>query len=72
MFDYVLNTRLSLVVNKIWVDEEPISLIRMKNQQKVKVLLNSSGVVNAEQWTKILSACIATKSKSWNTLNYWI
>ena len=52
MFDYVLNTRLSLVVNKIWVDEEPISLIRMKNQQKVKVLLNGSGVVNAEQWTK--------------------
>ena len=40
MFDYVLNTRLSLVVNEVWVDEEPIHLIRMKNQQKTKALLN--------------------------------
>ena len=36
MFDYVLNTNLSLVVNEVWV------------------------------------ACVATKSKPWNTLNYWI
>ena len=52
MFDYVRNARLSSVVNKIWVDEEPMSLIRMKNQQKIKALLNGSDVVNVEQWTK--------------------
>ena len=38
MLDYVLNTRLSLVVNEVWVDEKPISLLRMKNQQKIKAL----------------------------------
>ena len=27
MFDYVLHTRLSLVVNEIWINKEPISLI---------------------------------------------
>ena len=36
MFDYVLNTRLSLVVNKIWVMEDSMSLIRMKCQQKIQ------------------------------------
>ena len=51
MFDYVLNTFLSLAVSKVWVDKETISLILMKNQ-KIKVLLNGS-VVNVEQWTKI-------------------
>ena len=50
MFDYVLNTRLSLVVNEVWV--ETISLIRMKNKQKIKALLNGPDVVNVEQWTK--------------------
>ena len=34
MFDYVLNTRLSLIVKEVSVDEKPISLIRLKNQQK--------------------------------------
>ena len=53
MFDYVLNTRLTLVVNKVWVDEEPISLIRMKSQQKIKALLNGADVVNVEQWTEM-------------------
>ena len=53
MFDYVLNTRLSLVVNEIWVDEEPTSLTRIKNQQKIKALLNGTDVVNVEQWTKM-------------------
>lgn len=38
VLDYVLNTPQSL--NKVWVDEEPISLILMKSQQKVKALLN--------------------------------
>ena len=55
MFNYVLNTHLSLVVNKIlvnWVDKERISLICMKNQQKIKVLLNGTDAINVEQWTK--------------------
>ena len=42
MFDYVLNMLLSLVANKVWVDEEPISLILMKNQQKIVTLLNDT------------------------------
>ena len=49
MFDCVLNARLTLCVNKVWVDEEPISLIRMKYQQKIKVLLNGTDIVNVEQ-----------------------
>ena len=63
---------MSLVVNKIavdWVDKERLSLICMKNQQKIKVLLNGTDVINVEQWT-MLSACVATKLKPWNTLNY--
>ena len=31
---YSFNTRLNLVVNELWFDKEPISLIRMKNQRK--------------------------------------
>ena len=46
MFDCVLNTPLSLVVNKVWVDEERIFLIRMKHQQTLKALLNDTDVVN--------------------------
>ena len=42
MFDYVLNTRLSFIVKEVSVDEKPISLIRLKNQQKIKALLNST------------------------------
>ena len=53
MFDFVLNTPLSLVVNEAWVDEEPISLISMKNQGKFKALLNGADVVNVKQWTKM-------------------
>ena len=36
MSDYSLDTSISLVLNDVWVDEEPISLILMKNQQKSK------------------------------------
>ena len=72
MFDYVLNTRPSLVVNKVWVDENLISLIPMKNQQKMKVFPNGADLVNVEQWTKMQSARVATKLKPWNTLNYWL
>ena len=72
MFDYVLNTPFSLVVNEAWVDEEPISIMRMKNQQKIKTLLNGTDVINVEQWTKMQSACNTTKSKPWNALDYWI
>ena len=32
---------------------EPISLIDMKNKQKIKTLLNFTDVVNVEQWAKI-------------------
>ena len=53
MFDYVLNTPFSLVVNEAWVDEEPISIMRMKNQQKIKTLLNGTDVIYVEQWTKM-------------------
>ena len=53
MFDFVLNTPLSLVVNEVWVDKEPISLISMKNQYKFKVLLYGTDVINVKQWTKM-------------------
>ena len=57
MFEYVQNMRLSLVINKhsnkIRVDEEPISIIRTKNQQKIKALLDGTDVVNVEQWIKM-------------------
>ena len=72
MFDCVLNTPQSLTGNEVCFDKEPISLIVMKYKQKIKGLLNSTGVVNVEQWTKIKSACVATKLKSWNSLNYWV
>ena len=72
MLNYVLNTPLSLVVNEVWVDEELISLMHMKTQQKIKALLNSTDAVNVELWTKTQSACVAANSKLWNTLNYWV
>ena len=49
MFDYVLNMPMSLVVNKVSVDEESVSIIRTKNQQKIKVLLSGTNVVNVKQ-----------------------
>ena len=70
MFKYVLNMPLSLVVKEVWVDEEAISIILMKNQQKVKALLNGTNTVNMEQWIKMYSTCVETKSITWNTLNY--
>ena len=72
MFDYVLNSPLSLVVNEVWVDEEPISLIQLKNQRKTKALLSGADVLNLEEWIKMYSACVTTKSKSWNALNYFV
>ena len=33
----------------------------MKNQQKIKLLLNRTDVVNEEQWTKNLSACVCNE-----------
>ena len=62
MFDYVLNTHLSLVVNEVWVDVEPTS----KNQQKFKALLNSPDVVNMEQWAK--DVLVMPRSRSRETL----
>ena len=53
MFYYVQNTHLTLLVNKVLVEEEPISLIHMKNQQKIIELLNGTDVLNVEQWTKM-------------------
>ena len=70
MFNCVLNTPLSLDVNTIYFDEEPISHIRLKNQQKVKALLNGADAVNVEQWTKTQVACVAKKSKPWNAFNF--
>ena len=49
MFDYVLNMPLSLVVNGVWVDEDSVFQIRMKDRQKIKVLLNGTAVVNVKQ-----------------------
>ena len=51
MFDCVLNRSLSIVVNYIWVDEEP----KMKNQQKLKVLLNGTDVLNVLNGTDVLN-----------------
>ena len=48
MFNYVVNTRLSLVVRKVWVDAELTSPIRMKNPQKIKLLLNGTDTVKVE------------------------
>ena len=44
---------LTLLVSEVWIDKEPISLIRMKNQQKTKALLNGTDFGNVEQWTKM-------------------
>ena len=63
MFDCALNKPLALDVNEVCFGEEPISLIRLKNQQKIKASLNGTDVVNVGQWTKNWSACVATKSK---------
>ena len=67
MFSYVLNTPLSLVVNEVWVDEESISLIRMKNQQKIKALLNGTDEISVEQWTKMF-VLVFRRSRSRGTL----
>ena len=48
----VLNTPLALDVNEVCFGEEPISPIRMKNQQKLKALLNGTDEVNVEQCAK--------------------
>ena len=66
MFDYVLNTHLSLIVNEVWVDVEPTSLIRTKNQRKFKALLNSPDVVNMEERTK--DVLVMPRSRSRETL----
>ena len=51
-----------------------ISLTRMRNQEKTKLLLNGAGVdvANVQYWKQMLSASTATKMKHWNTLNYWV
>ena len=67
MFSYVLNTPISLVVNEVWVDEESISLIRMKTQQKIKALLNGTDEVSVEQWTKMFVP-VFRRSRSRGTL----
>ena len=74
MFDCVLNTTQDLVVNEVQFDEELISLIRIKNQQKIKALPAATDVANVDHWTKMLSACVATKTTTWNTLSYlyWV
>ena len=61
MFDCILNTPLALDVNEFCFGGVQILLIRMKNQQKIKLLLNYTDVVNEEQWTKNLSACVCNE-----------
>ena len=70
MFDCLLNAPLSLDVNKVCFDEKPISLIRMKNQQKIKVLLNGTDVVNVVEWTKKCRVLVLPWSRSCGIL--WI
>ena len=53
MFNYVLNMYLSLVVNKVLVGKELVSIICMKNQQKIKALLNGTDLLNVKQWAKM-------------------
>ena len=52
MFDFALNTSLALDVNEVCFGEKPISLILLKNQQKIKTLLNGTDVVTVGHWTK--------------------
>lgn len=47
MFVCVLNMHLGVVVNEVRFDEEPA--ISIKNQQKMKALLNGTDVVSVEQ-----------------------
>ena len=49
MFDCVLNASLNLDVNKVCFDEKPLSLILIKNKQKIKVLLNCTDVISVKQ-----------------------
>ena len=46
---------MSLHVNEICFDEEQDILSTVKNQEKVKALLNGVDVGNVEQWTQISS-----------------
>ena len=72
MFDRVLNTLLTFEVKEVYFGDETISLISLKNQHKIKALLNDTDVITVKQWAKMLSVCVATKSEPWNTLNYWV
>ena len=56
-----MNTPLALDVNEFCFGGDAISLIHMKNQQKIRLLLNRTDVVNEEQWTKNLSVCVCNK-----------
>ena len=44
----------------------------MKKKKKSQSVTECTDVVNVEQWTKNMSACVPTKSKSRNTVNYWV
>ena len=46
MFNCVLNIPQSSNVNKVFFDEESISLICMTNQQKIRVFLNDIDAVS--------------------------
>ena len=45
---------------------------KKKKKKIVKALLNGKDVVNVEQLIKNVNACVATKMKPWNTVNYWV
>ena len=64
MFDRVLNTLLTFDVKEVHFGDETISLISLKNQHKIKALLNDTDVITVKQWAKMLSVCVATKSES--------
>ena len=53
--------RLSLVVNKVWVDKEPVSLIHMKIRNRGDTEWYRCG--KYVEMDKNVDACVDTKSK---------
>ena len=44
----------------------------MKDQEKSNRYCCGVDMINVEKWKQILNACVATKLKPWNTVNYMI
>ena len=46
-----------------------MSLMHVKNQEKVKAPLNGLDVGNVEEWTEMSSALVVAKLKPWDALS---